>query len=394
MKEHLRENYFLVLKLFIVLVLEMYIIINYDVLSGVSALVLLFSACFFAAVTGCEIAEEKKKSFFFVLEVILVLFLTFICAKIFFLLFVIFILDFISTWQPEALSQSETYMKSSWFWYLSGYLPLLFTGQEDKLNQLLLVTFLVIIYFQHGVVVRSYQNQLNENEYVEQKLKSNISKKEFYYEEEIKKNLLSAENSILDEKARLSQELHDKLGHSINGSLYQLEACKVLLNQDKEGCMNILQAVIDNLRESMDEIRKILRRERPDKNKLSLMQFQQLCDDCKKTGIDASFIIQGNLSEIPDKMMEILLDNAVEAISNALKYAECTQIEIKIFVLNQLIRCTISDNGVGCEEIIDGMGLSGMRKRIRSVNGILDFEAEAGFTINMLLPLAERNVKI
>ena len=46
-----------------------------------------------------------------------------------------------------------------------------------------------------------------------------------------------------------------------------------------------------------------------------------------------------------------------------------------------------SDNGIGCKEIIDGMGISGMRKRIREMNGILDFETEAGFTINMLLPL-------
>ena len=35
----------------------------------------------------------------------------------------------------------------------------------------------------------------------------------------------------------------------------------------------------------------------------------------------------------------------------------------------------------------DGMGIAGMRRRVRSVNGIPDFETELGFTINMLLPL-------
>ena len=45
------------------------------------------------------------------------------------------------------------------------------------------------------------------------------------------------------------------------------------------------------------------------------------------------------------------------------------------------------NNGIGCKEIVDGMGISGMRKRMRQMKGILDFETEAGFTINMLLPL-------
>ena len=58
-----------------------------------------------------------------------------------------------------------------------------------------------------------------------------------------------------------------------------------------------------------------------------------------------------------------------------------------MYVLKQMIRCSISDNGVGCSEVIDGIGISGMRKRVREINGILDFETEAGFTINMLLPL-------
>lgn len=90
---------------------------------------------------------------------------------------------------------------------------------------------------------------------------------------------------------------------------------------------------------------------------------------------------------MPEKYLEIILDNAYEAVSNSLKYAKCTRIEIKLHVLHQMIRCSISDNGVGCEQIEDGMGIAGMRRRVREVNGILDFETEIGFTINILLPL-------
>ena len=69
-----------------------------------------------------------------------------------------------------------------------------------------------------------------------------------------------------------------------------------------------------------------------------------------------------------------------------MKYAKCTKIEITIQILNQFVRCSICDNGIGCDRIEDGMGIAGMRRRVRQVNGLLDFETEIGFHINILLP--------
>ena len=62
-------------------------------------------------------------------------------------------------------------------------------------------------------------------------------------------------------------------------------------------------------------------------------------------------------------------------------------IEINEWIsMNKVIRCMVSDNGKGCNKLIDGMGISGMRKRVRDVNGIIGFETETGFSINMLFP--------
>ena len=149
----------------------------------------------------------------------------------------------------------------------------------------------------------------------------------------------------------------------------------------------MIQAVIDQLRMGMDEIRAILRKQRPKKYKLAVLQIEKLCEDCRRKGVRAELTTEGDFVKVPEKYLEIILDNAYEAVSNSMKYAKCTKIEIKIHVMNQMLRCSISDNGVGCGEIEDGMGISGMRRRVREVNGILDFETEVGFRINMLLPL-------
>lgn len=104
-------------------------------------------------------------------------------------------------------------------------------------------------------------------------------------------------------------------------------------------------------------------------------------------GGGSNLLTEGEIENIPEKYLEIVMDNAFEAVSNALKYAKCTRIEIKIYVMNKMLRCSVTDNGIGCGEIIDGMGISGMRKRMRSANGILDFNTDMGFSVNMLLPL-------
>ena len=196
-----------------------------------------------------------------------------------------------------------------------------------------------------------------------------------------------AENQILEERAKLSQTLHDKLGHNINGSVYQLEAVKVLMEKDPERANVMVQAVIDQLRTGMDEIRAILRKERPEKKELALLQLYKLCEDCNNKGVETEFEKEGDITQIPDDLWEVILDNAYEAVSNAMKYARCTRIDIRIVVMNHMVRCSIRDNGIGCKEVKDGMGISGMRQRVRAAGGTIDLETEAGFTVNMLLPI-------
>ena len=159
------------------------------------------------------------------------------------------------------------------------------------------------------------------------------------------------------------------------------------MEKDPEKSRAMTQAVIDQLRTGMDEIRGILRKERPEKRELALLQLYKLCEDCNGKGVETEFGSEGDLSLIGDELWEVILDNAFEAVSNSMKYAHCKHIDIRLVVMNKMVRCSIRDDGVGCKEIHDGMGISGMRRRVRAVGGTLGFETEAGFTVTMLLPL-------
>lgn len=248
--------------------------------------------------------------------------------------------------------------------------------------------FVMVIYYQNFMIVEKYRRYLMAFEQQEYKLKDSIEINETVHKEELEKSSLAFENRMLEEKTRLSQALHDKLGHSINGSIYQLEACKVLMDKAPDESAKMLQGVIDNLRSSMDEIRSILRKEKPDKKRMAYLQLVQLCSDCKeKYGITAEVKVEGENKEIPEAVWDVILDNSVEAVTNALKYAQCTRIFIEINLLHKVIRCSIEDNGTGCEVFKEGMGIQGMKSRIRKVNGVIDINSEFGFRINMIIPL-------
>ncbi|MCR5431037.1 MAG: hypothetical protein K6E95_00600 [Lachnospiraceae bacterium] len=249
------------------------------------------------------------------------------------------------------------------------------------------LSMLSIIYVQHVFIIKKYKKRMIEDTVLEQGLKRDIRENEYAAKNELKRNMLQAENRILEERASLSQKLHDKLGHSINGSIYQLEGVKVLMEKDPQKSRDMLQAVIDQMRTGMDEIRGILRKERPEKKDLALLELYRLCENCEDKGVRAELEVEGDAAQISNPVWEVILDNAVEAITNSLKYAKCRHIDIKIVVLNKMVRCSISDDGSGCPGFEDGMGISGMRQRVRSANGTIDFETEVGFKVTMLLPL-------
>ncbi len=263
-------------------------------------------------------------------------------------------------------------------------------GCDNRLIYSLGTLFFIALYYQHYVVIKKYIDYTESLQHKEETLLATIDKQDLRHKGAIEKFLLVHENERLEEKGRLSQALHDKIGHSINGSIFQLEACKLLIDHRPEQTKEKLQHVIENLRGSMDEIRAILRKEKPKPGEMKFVQLKKLCTDFKmKYNITVSFKCEGDPNSIPDIVWGLLLDNTLEAFSNALKYAACDEISIHIFVYNRLVRCSIKDNGKGCRVIKEGMGLSGMKERIRMIGGTIDFTSEPGFEINMLMPLGE-----
>ena len=381
MNDRIKDNYFVFARLAILLALVAYSIMSHMEMSsgkttGVSIRVLLLVSLFIGFMAVKELFSVPVRRYLTAAGMLVWALLISLEGKAFWVLGFFCGFEFLSL-----------FPKLDYKWYFALLIGVFVETPATLPLRLVIILMLAILYVQHNYVVVDYRKRMKEDVLTEQSLKKDMREREVATKAELARSALLAENQILEERAKLSQTLHDKLGHNINGSVYQLEAVKVLMEKDPERAKEMVQAVIDQLRTGMDEIRAILRKERPEKKDLALLQLYKLCEDCNNKGVETEFEKEGDITQIPDDLWEVILDNAYEAVSNAMKYARCTRIDIRIVIMNRMVRCSIRDNGIGCKEVKDGMGISGMRQRVRAVGGTIDLETEAGFTVNMLLPL-------
>jgi signal transduction histidine kinase len=195
-------------------------------------------------------------------------------------------------------------------------------------------------------------------------------------------------SSQLEERNKIAQEMHDKIGHSISGSLIQLEASKILIADDTNKARDMIQTVINALREGMESIRATLRNIKPATEQMGINRLKLLLDDFSlNNNLKATFVYSGNLEKITHIQWKILYENSKEALTNAVKYSRASAINVNIEVLNRFVKMEIRDNGIGAHIIKKGLGLAGIEERTEGSGGKVIIDGSKGFSLITLLPV-------
>lgn len=188
------------------------------------------------------------------------------------------------------------------------------------------------------------------------------------------------------ERNRIAREIHDSLGHSLAGILLRLQVAVKTLDQDPAKARSLLQASVEGLAESVNLLRDTVYNIRP-QEKLGLDHFQRLIRDYTFCPVD--FQSAGDLSSLSAIHVQILSAVLKEALTNATRHSQATGIEVQLEARKNIVRMLIRDNGVGCQKIREGMGLTGMRERVRNAGGTIAISGEGGFLIVCVLPREE-----
>jgi signal transduction histidine kinase len=191
----------------------------------------------------------------------------------------------------------------------------------------------------------------------------------------------------LEERSRLSQDIHDNIGHAMTGALIQTEAAKRLLRHDPDKAAELLDNAIRISKEGIESIRSDLKRMKPPTEQMGINRMKLLLDDFSaQHPIRTAFSYEGDMDAILPLHWRIIQENAREALTNMMKYAQATAVSVHIQVLPAWIKATISDNGQGQARIVKGLGIIGMEERAAAVNGKLIVDGSRGFTVTTLIP--------
>ncbi len=195
----------------------------------------------------------------------------------------------------------------------------------------------------------------------------------------------------LEERNRLSQEIHDQIGHSMSGALIQMEAAKRLMENDPPKSAELLQNAIHISKEGIERIRLVLKNMKPLTEQLGLRRMKRLTEQFSAMQPFRIFLTyEGNLDMIAPIHWKIFEENMMESLTNTMKYARSSVVTVHIQVLNTMIKCRISDNGKGKRQVIKGMGIIGMEERAAIVGGTVIVDGSNGFSVTTLLPYEKK----
>lgn len=194
----------------------------------------------------------------------------------------------------------------------------------------------------------------------------------------------------IEERNRIARNIHDSVGHSLSGILIQLQAAERLYTKDSEKSKEILNGCIKNLMNSITTLRDTVHNIKPaldDLNEESIKRIIKSFSFCT-----INYKSSGDFSSVPKNIIEASGINISEALSNASKYSGADEVDINIIINDKYIRVLIKDNGKGCADIKEGLGISGIRERVKKLSGSLSVSGEKGFMIVFIIPLKKGSV--
>jgi signal transduction histidine kinase len=206
-----------------------------------------------------------------------------------------------------------------------------------------------------------------------------------------------ARETLYEERVRIARDLHDSLEQDLLGISMQLNATDKLLGQT-DRARESLQLASAMVRRSQAETHRAvwdLREKRLGEDGL----VSTLCEAVKGLqpagGTQIKVRVTGEARALPPKVENHLLRVALEAVTNALKHARASMINLSLEYADDGMTLVVEDDGRGFDAtklppLSSGhFGLFGMRERAEKVNGRLTIESEAGngTTISLSVPV-------
>ena len=203
---------------------------------------------------------------------------------------------------------------------------------------------------------------------------------------------LLAESARVNERTRISRELHDLLGHHLTALSLNLEVASHLTEgraqEHVRQAHTLARLLLTDVREAVSQLRDA-------SGGIDLAAaLRPLADHVP--ALDIELEVQSPLAVDDPERAHVMLRCTQEIITNAVRHAQARRLRIRVWRQADALMLEASDDGQGAEALVPGNGLRGMRERIVQCGGSLDIQTRpgAGFRLQLSLPLATPAVPV
>lgn len=199
-------------------------------------------------------------------------------------------------------------------------------------------------------------------------------------------------------RSQIARDLHDDLGATLSSVAMLSQAAKRQMTDASPQVNELLDLISANSQRTVATIRDIIWTTRPMNDSLNniVTKMKNFASEMlDKKQVSCHFEIDPALKNysLPANQQYNFYMIFKEAINNIAKYAQATQVEVKIFSQHQQLYLRIEDNGVGFEPSTvrgKGNGLFNMEKRVEELGGYFSIQSNPtqGTNIALSLPMA------
>lgn len=197
-----------------------------------------------------------------------------------------------------------------------------------------------------------------------------------------------------EERRQIARELHDEVGQGLTAVLLQLKNLADDAPADLQSELANAQTVV---RQNLDEVQRIARRLRPSVlDDLGLpYAIHSLLDVLENS---APFMVERwvdlDLPKLPAPVELALFRVAQESLTNVVRHAGATRLELTLLPVDGRVELVIRDDGRGMiyAPDLEGGGIRGMRERALAIDARLQIRSHPGegTGVSVLVPVGVR----
>ena len=213
---------------------------------------------------------------------------------------------------------------------------------------------------------------------------------------------MAEENARLEERERISRDIHNAVGHTLSAATVTLDAAQMLMDTDTDKANQKIDQANERIHEAIGSVRSVVRTLDAEDDCVLVQDYiSSLKELINNFTMDTEIKVHHNLDIIKDQgklhigRAAFISSSLSELFTNGVKHGGAKVFVVLLVLDSSHIGIEVSDNGSGWGEIgyeqkqnklRNGFGLRKMNDYVKTNGGSFEVDGTDGFSVKINLP--------